>query len=176
MKEQVQCLEISQSEEGILRTRQPPERDAERPFFAPAVTVGRLAALRSGSAPLVDYPNNDSGALIPARSLVSLNETQIGSELALAFEDGDGGRPIILGVIQSCEAHSPDPSVDSSLPADVAGERDTLHLTAAKEITLRCGKASITLTNAGKLILRGAYLLSRSSGVNRIKGGSVQIN
>ena len=31
-------------------------------------------------------------------------------------------------------------------------------------------------TKAGKVILGGAYVLSRSSGVNRIKGGSVQIN
>ena len=46
-------------------------------------------------------------------------------------------------------------------------------LTADKEIELRCGKASITLTKAGKILLRGEYLLSRSSGVNRIKGGSV---
>ncbi|MEW5071937.1 hypothetical protein AB1P14_09365, partial [Pseudomonas aeruginosa] len=38
------------------------------------------------------------------------------------------------------------------------------------------GKASITLTRAGKVIIRGAYLSSRSTGVNRIKGGSVQIN
>ena len=37
-------------------------------------------------------------------------------------------------------------------------------------------KASITLTSAGKILLRGAYILNRSSGVNRIKGGSVQIN
>ena len=53
---------------------------------------------------------------------------------------------------------------------------EKLILTAEKEIVLRCGLASITLTRAGKVILRGAYLLSRSSGVNRIKGGSVQIN
>ncbi len=54
------------------------------------------------------------------------------------------------------------------------GERVTV--TAEREIEFRCGKASITLTRAGKVIIRGAYLLSRSSGVNRIKGGSVQIN
>ena len=54
------------------------------------------------------------------------------------------------------------------------GER--LIFRANEEIVLRCGKASITLTKAGKIILRGAYVLSRSSGVNRIKGGSVQIN
>ena len=48
--------------------------------------------------------------------------------------------------------------------------------TAESEIVLRCGEASITLTRAGKVLIRGTYLLSRSSGVNRIKGGSVQIN
>ena len=51
-----------------------------------------------------------------------------------------------------------------------------LELRAEREIVLRCGKASITLTRAGKVIIQGAYLSSRSSGVNRIKGGSVQIN
>jgi hypothetical protein len=53
---------------------------------------------------------------------------------------------------------------------------DRLVLVANREIVLQVGKASITLTQAGKIILRGTYVLSRSSGVNRIKGGSVQIN
>ncbi len=54
------------------------------------------------------------------------------------------------------------------------GER--LVLCAERELVLACGKATITLTRAGKVILAGTYLVSRSSGVNRIKGGSVQIN
>jgi hypothetical protein len=58
--------------------------------------------------------------------------------------------------------------------ARLDGER--IVLTAGQEIELRCGKASLILTRAGKVLIRGAYLLSRSSGVNRIKGGSVQIN
>jgi hypothetical protein len=53
---------------------------------------------------------------------------------------------------------------------------ERLELVAEKEIVLRVGDASITLTRAGKIILRGTYVLSRSSGVNKIKGGSVQIN
>ena len=51
-----------------------------------------------------------------------------------------------------------------------------LELKAEREIVLRCGKASITLTRAGKILLRGAYIFSRSTGVNKIKGGSVQLN
>ncbi|WP_196137592.1 DUF6484 domain-containing protein [Aliikangiella sp. G2MR2-5] len=45
-----------------------------------------------------------------------------------------------------------------------------------EEIELRCGEASIRLTKAGKILIRGKYLLNRSSGVNRIMGGSVQVN
>jgi hypothetical protein len=43
-------------------------------------------------------------------------------------------------------------------------------------VVLRCGKASITLTKAGKIIIDGAYVSHRSSGVLRLRGGSVQIN
>ena len=61
-----------------------------------------------------------------------------------------------------------------ALQAKLDGEQVTL--SAEKEIVLKCGKSSITLTKAGKIIIRGEYVLSRSSGVNKIKGGSVQIN
>jgi len=53
---------------------------------------------------------------------------------------------------------------------------DELTIIADKQLTLRCGESSITLTAAGKIIIRGKYIVSRSSGVQRIKGGSVQIN
>jgi hypothetical protein len=62
------------------------------------------------------------------------------------------------------------------LVPDVEGDGERLVFSAEKEIVLRCGNASITLTRAGKVLIRGAYLLARSSGVNRIQGGSVQIN
>jgi hypothetical protein len=63
---------------------------------------------------------------------------------------------------------------EPSWKIEVEGKR--VVLSAADEIVLRCGKSSITLTRAGKVVIRGAYLLSRASGVNRIKGASVQIN
>jgi uncharacterized protein (DUF2345 family) len=57
---------------------------------------------------------------------------------------------------------------------DSDGQR--MLVSAKKELTLRCGKASITLTEAGKVLIQGSYVSSRSTGVNRIKGGSVQLN
>jgi hypothetical protein len=49
-------------------------------------------------------------------------------------------------------------------------------VSAKERLVLRCGKASVTLTRAGKVIIEGSYVVSRSTGVNRIKGGSVQLN
>ncbi len=65
------------------------------------------------------------------------------------------------------------PRPKSETSADVPKE---LVISAAEQLTLRCGESSITLTAAGKIIIRGKYIVSRSSGVQRIKGGSVQIN
>jgi hypothetical protein len=56
----------------------------------------------------------------------------------------------------------------------VDGERKQIE--GSKEIVLRCGKASITLRSNGRIIIRGAYVETRASGTNRIKGGAVLIN
>ncbi|HUU45248.1 MAG TPA: DUF6484 domain-containing protein [Acidobacteriota bacterium] len=105
---------------------------------------------------------------VPQKAL----ETAAGSQAQVVcmLEDGDPARPIVVGILaEPGTAESAEPTT-----AVVDGKR--VVLTGEEEVTLRCGKASITLTKAGKILLRGTYVLSRSSGVNRIKGGSVQIN
>jgi hypothetical protein len=147
--------------------------------------------------PLVDYPGNPVGGPVAATSTVTTSEEDVGRRVALAFQTGDPERPVILGFIRHPEAIShhdsddakrvevapatesegaPGPETAHGTVVRAALDGDRLELTAGREIVLRCGKASITLTRAGKVLIRGAYLLNRSSGVNRIKGGSVQIN
>ena len=74
---------------------------------------------------------------------------------------------MILGAVQR-------PSEPAAPEYEVDGKR--VQFTADKEIVLRCGKSSNIRTRAGKLLLRGAYGLSRSSGHESNQGGSVQIN
>ncbi len=102
--------------------------------------------------------------------MIALSEPDTGAEVALVFENGNPSKPVVLGRLQSPEREAP------MEPVNVRLDGEQVTLSAKSEIVLRCGKASITLTRAGKIIIRGAYLLSRSSGANRIKGGSVQIN
>ena len=129
-------------------------------------------------APLVDFVPNGAGSPLAARSTVALNEAHVGREVALLFERGDPRSPIVMGLMwdggQAAAAATETGVEEQDVHVQADGERVTI--TAEKEIVLRCGKASLTLTRAGKVLIRGTYLLSRSSGVNRIKGGSVQIN
>jgi len=132
------------------------------------VVIGTLLELDVIGSPRVDYPGNPAGPL-PARSLAPLDSAKVGREIALMFEGGDPSKPILVGILQS-------PGRPEPKPVHVEMDGETLLFSARNEIVLKCGKASITLTRAGKVILRGAYVSSRSSGVNKIKGGSVQIN
>lgn len=144
------------------------------------VVIGTLAGTDEQGRPLVDFPGNRGRRPMAACTTASLDEQDVGREVALMFEQGDSGKPVLLGVIQAPQPAQAPAAAEQpgemapSLDAEVDGRR--VVLTADQEIVLRCGKASITLTRAGKILVRGAYLLSRSSGVNRIKGGSVQIN
>jgi Domain of unknown function (DUF6484) len=137
------------------------------------VVIGVLMGFDHTGAPLVVFPGNPIEKAAPARTTARLENDDIGAEVALMFEQGDPGRPLVMGRILHPEvAHAP--AADHRLQAPIDEER--LEFKAEREIVLRCGKASLTLTRAGKILLRGAYIFSRSTGVNKIKGGSVQLN
>ncbi|MFZ4703239.1 MAG: DUF6484 domain-containing protein [Candidatus Methylumidiphilus sp.] len=140
-----------------------------RPML-PSVVIGRLVGFENGQA-RVDFPGNAVSAGIPAQSGVAIPAKAIGRELILAFADGDPEKPVILGLLVDSEL---DKALPSPLDIQVDGER--LLVTAQSEIVLRCGEASVTLTRAGKVLIKGTYVLSRSSGYNKIKGAAIDIN
>lgn len=137
----------------------------------PAVTfqVGELLALEDGGTPLVLDPTQPHPTARRARTVVDLNAGHVGQQVLLAFEDADPARPIVMGVIRDCGAPHP-----GNIPLEADGLE--MVVSAKHQLTLRCGRARITLTRAGKVLIEGTYVLSKSTGVNRIKGGSVQLN
>jgi len=124
--------------------------------------------------PLVEFPANPTSKPLSALTTLSLSQDHIGRNVALLFTNGDLSKPVIMGLIQTGEENSEMCMPNTPSEAMIDGERVTF--SAKKEIVLQCGKASITLTQAGKIIIRGAYLLSRSSGLNKIKGATIEIN
>lgn len=137
------------------------------------VIVGELLALADSLRPIVCYAGQPGTAGIEARSTVELSDTDIGQPVVLMFELGEPRRPIVLGLLRT-EGHPPPLRESARLELDADGRRVTI--SARERLTLRCGEASITLTHCGKVLLQGSYLSSRSTGVHRIKGGSIQLN
>jgi hypothetical protein len=144
------------------------------------VALGEVVEVPSGQGARVDFPGNPAGRAVAAVSTVPVTAADVGRAVALGFQGGDPALPIVLGFVW----YPDEPAIGEAElmqavgmePVSVVSDGERVVIEAAREITLRCGRASITLTRAGKILLRGAYLLSRSTGVNRIKGASVQIN
>ena len=135
------------------------------------VGIGRVVGLGPSGAPLVTFPANPTDAPITALATARYEAAAIGRDVALLFLDGDPARPLAIGLIA---AQTDQPAL-ASVPADAAPE-ERLTFTATREIVLQCGRASLVLTRAGKVLVRGAYLSLRSTGMHRITGASVQIN
>jgi len=171
-----------------MESTQRGKTDIESPLPEPVdgVVIGVLLGFDNSNRPKIVFPGcNEEGVI--ARSTKSLTSLDIGKSIALLFEGGDPDKPIIIGFMhpvaeerisieESKILH--DDEIEDEGVQDTSIEIDgkRVELNAEEQIVLRCGASSITLTKAGKILVRGKYLLSRSSGVNRIKGGSVQIN
>lgn len=163
------------------------------------IIIGTFSGLDNKGNPLVDFALNGSTEPVVAISTVALNQQYIGRQVALLFDRGNPEKPVVIGIIHNplqelidnFESSSVENSISEENPYemdikddnsadnlinDIYLDGERLVLEGKKEIVLKCGDSSITLTKAGKILIRGKYLLNRSAGVNRILGGSVQIN
>lgn len=138
------------------------------------VVVGRLQGFRDQDLPLVDFVENPFLTPVPARTTVSLSVADLEKEVVLQFENGQPHKPIILGLLLG--KTGPEHKLENEVAPFVEVDGEKIVVNANREIVLRCGEASITLTRAGKVLIKGEHVVSHSKGANKIKGGSVQIN
>lgn len=134
----------------------------------PRVTMGTLVGLEEDGTILVQIKGG-ARAAHAARTTIPLESSNVGREVTLLLENSES-MPVITGLILA----KSEQRVNGTRTVKLDGER--LLLTAEREIVLRCGEASITLTHDGKVVVKGANLVQSATGLNRIKGASVQIN
>jgi hypothetical protein len=174
--------EAAESAESELQSR--PEDDLllqliERPAAShaetpsSAVVVGTLVATTGGGVPLVVFPGQTGTAAIAARTTIDLHALHIGKEVVLAFEGGDRTKPIVVGALRGDREW---PGTRPTANVEIVADHERIIVSAAEQLVLRCGDASITLTKAGKVLIKGAYVSSDSAGVLRLRGGSIQLN
>ncbi|HYD41575.1 MAG TPA: DUF6484 domain-containing protein [Anaeromyxobacter sp.] len=179
------------------------ERAAAKP-----VRLERIAGARVGwiaghdlvRGLLVDFEGNRAGP-VPARACVAIADPGAAAAArqpaVLLFEDGDPGRPLLMGLVALAPgaalleqllsepgappvkdrraARAPEPA-PAMVPAEAKVDGRRVVLEGRDEVVLRCGEASITLSRDGKVTVRGARIVSTARGTHRIRGGSVQIN
>ncbi len=131
--------------------------------------------------PLVDFPGNDDGPSRARFAALGLGfryappspEQQAalaGQEVVLLVDRRPGRLPVVLGLLAPLGGGA------SAATLDVRLDGRRVELDARDEIVLRCGEASITLRRNGRIAIRGVDVETRAAGVNRIKGGTVNIN
>lgn len=176
----------------------------ELPFAgnsAGKIVIGLIVNLDDHGRPLVDFNDNPSSVPLAALTTSPISKSHISRQVALLFNNGDLSQPVIMGLIHNpldellenfeltpAEHNNTEGTVEApmemqkqteNIPQDdnlIYVDGKHVHIEGAEEVTFKCGKASITLTKSGKILIRGTYLLNRSTGVNRIMGGSVQVN
>jgi hypothetical protein len=166
---------LSDSSGEELTRRQPPGAAPRMD----SVHVGRLVRFDEDGAAIVDYSANPFLNPLRARSCVELSPGDVGCEVVLWFEAGDFAKPLVMGCVRTTAGAISPPSRDVEIDVEsiiATLPSDDVRVSAVRSLTLRCGKASITLTREGRVVLNGSYVETRASGTNRIQGGSVRIN
>lgn len=129
------------------------------------VAIGLIVRFASDGTPLVAMTGGGRPRRVDATAGLSAAALHLASASKMPVIIGNlDDRLVVLGFL------SADPGLQP------AADSEHRVVEGRESVTLRCGKASITLTKAGKVLIEGEYVLSRSRGANRIRGGSVQIN
>ena len=144
--------------------------------YSNAAALAKFHNFDLDDCPIISELLQLPGEVLRARTTIKLTQTQIGAQVVVMFENGDVRLPIIVGVLQQPKPFS---QIAEAMPVQqvsVNADNDRFVVSAEREIVLRCGDASITLTRTGKVIIKGNYIVSRSTGYNKIKGAAVDIN
>lgn len=188
---------MEHSEPDTTQTHEEP-RSSLSDIAPGEIVIGTLVGIDKQGQPLVDFPESAQDQPLKAVATLALTQTHIGRQVALLFANGNLQKPVVMGMIHSPlqdmlenftqpqtekdtenEARNvvaQDAQEDNLKIDDVLVDGKKIVFEAKEKIVLKCGESSITLTQSGEVLIRGKYLLNRSTGVNRIMGGSVQVN
>ena len=136
----------------------------------PGVLVGEVVGADHQGLPLVSTEMHGARAAEVVWMPDAPNWSKcVGLRVVLGHLGGDEQRPIVLGLLDA-------PPLLDARPETKAKTPDTLHVESKRELVIECGKSKIAMRADGHIEIRGGHLISRSSGPNKIKGGSVHIN
>ncbi|QDQ27517.1 hypothetical protein FNU76_14770 [Chitinimonas arctica] len=145
---------------------------AAQPAPAGALILGEIVSLNAAGLPRLHV--DGVGLVDMAASLVPITVADVGKTVAFSMPVGPASPGVVLGLVWQPQVAAMEAVAPQPLEASVDG--NMVHIEARQSIKLSCGRASITLTADGQILLRGDYISNHSTGTQRIKGAAVQIN
>ena len=153
------------------------KKTSEQASILGTTTIGTLIEITEDGIPMVEFAGLSDGP-IAAQSALSDAEVEsiqsLPQKVLLICDESHQQPPVINGIVRNTMKRPSPKHRLQECDVKVDGERITLD--AKDEILLRCGKSSILLRQDGKIVIKGSNLVSRSSGANKIKGSSININ
>lgn len=107
---------------------------------------------------------------------------RVGDSVLFVLPESAEVRGCVIGQIGKYTSPQLDNTVEAMSFTDESNDSKlikrarNIEIIAEETLVLRCGEGSLSITPDGTVIIKGARILSRSKGVNKIKGASVQIN
>lgn len=154
-----------------------------------SLLIGKVVSINDHGNPMIAYDETTQNQPVEALTTVPLDAGAIGKDIAVSFAQNNGTMAIVMGVIRrplddvlALQSEQAEEVMNSAIKDEPTGKPEVivdgnkLELSASEEITLRCGKASITLNKNGKILIKGEHMLNRTSGSYKIKSGSIQLN
>ena len=136
--------------------------------------TGYIAEIDDQGYPLVMIDGQQATA-IKAQFLCPPEQLTPNAQCALMYQEGLQNMPVIMGVFQNpIIALSGDGFTQT--PASNGEKQTHKKIEANQSIMISCGKASIALSQDGRVEIRGTSVVQHSTGLNRIRGASVKIN
>lgn len=175
----------------IIEAENAPDQ-TEPPFSGSTVPegewlLGTLAGFDEQGRPLIRVALDDQWHTLATTPVIPVSRSDLGRQSVVMLPGVSFTAPLLMGFVHTplsmalSQSEKPDGVLNEdesdaySVEVDEEPARELI-LEGKEKVVLRCGAASITLTEAGKIILRGEHLVSRSCGVNRILGASIQMN
>ena len=159
-----------------------PHRQVDQAPLAHPIDGPRIGRVRTFERGVVWVEHDGHVSPVRARVSAALDDAALADaaryrqDALLLFEEGDPLRPVVVALLRSAT-----PALDALLvpPKRLRTARieaSRVLVEGEEEITLRCGKSSLTFRSDGTVVLRGVNVVTQADQVHKIRGGKVQIN
>lgn len=135
----------------------------------------------SGSVSVADASTNElTSCQFLRTSIAAPPVLHVGDYVLYVKPDNDQASGYVLGRVEPVAVAEPraagTPEVANDAPSITQIKDEVVHIKANKGLVIECGQGTLTITEDGRIQIKGNEVLTRAKGLNRIRGAAVSIN